>query len=76
VRVHFADQKYILPPTLNRLANKLLGASFSIHFSRVDHGHPEVDAALKRRHLTRAIATGFTHFPSSQTQRGYFASGG
>src|SRR5262245_24467169 len=48
VRIHFADQKYYLPPALNGGPDEFFGAAFSIHFGGIDQGHADIDAALQR----------------------------
>ncbi len=74
LRQHLADEKDVVAPAGDRLADDDLGAAIAIHLGGVDEGDAEIETELQRGELGSGFALAFAHHPGAETQHRHLAA--
>src|SRR5579875_2691118 len=65
---HLADEEDILAAAGNCLTDKFFGSSITVHLSRVDQAHAEIEASAQGGNLVRTASCGFSQIPRALPQ--------
>src|SRR5258708_26323895 len=70
VRQHLANQKDLVTVAGDSFSDELLGAAIGVHLSRVDEGHPQVNAGAQRLYLHVTRMFSLRHAPCALPEHG------
>jgi hypothetical protein len=67
-RQHLADEKDLIAPVNQRLADELLGRAVAVHFRGVDDRHAEINGHLQRGDFLIALPPCVSNVPGADAE--------